>query len=204
MLAAVILAAGESRRMGALKQLLPWQGGTVIAAVAATVLACQGVDGPVRVVTGAARDRVEQALYPIGHRLDIIANPGYRRGMLSSVKRGVEGLPPEVEGFMLVLGDQPLVRGDTVAALARVWRSRRPLICAPAYRGRRGHPVVFSSCLVPEILALEDGDGGLRKLVQAYRSRVALVPVEDRGVVVDLDTPEDYQRHNPAVRGEER
>ncbi len=199
MLTAIILAAGQGRRMGSLKQLLPWQGDkTILETVVGTVLACPQFDDEVRVVLGAGREQVLPRLRGIADpRLVLLENPQFERGMLSSIQRGVADLPSPSRGFALFLGDQPLLTPDLVAPLGDYWLKAGPDFLVPVHRGRRGHPVLVQKKYVPEILALEEEEGGLRNLLRRHEERVVYLPVASPAIFLDLDYPEDYRRHHP-------
>ncbi|HOC06540.1 MAG: nucleotidyltransferase family protein [Bacillota bacterium] len=199
MLTAVILAAGSARRMGRLKQLLPWQGEkTILETVVETVLACPEFDDEVRVVLGAGRQEVEPVLRAIADpRLVLVDNPRHEQGMLSSIQRGVANFPPASQGFALFLGDQPLLTPALVAALARQWREGPPDFLVPVCRGRRGHPVFVHKKYLPEILAREDCDGGLRNLLRFHSDAVTFHQVDSPAVYIDLDYPHEYKKYRP-------
>jgi molybdenum cofactor cytidylyltransferase len=188
---AVVLAAGSSVRMGASKALLPWGARPMIGQVVATLQAAGDI-GPVVVVTGAQAERVAAAV--AGYGVRCVHNGDYAAGgMLSSVGVGMRAIAGEVDAIMLVLGDQPAVRAGTVREIAEAWRRSRAALAIPTYAGRRGHPVVFSAGLGPEIQALR-APQTLRDLVHRHLDGALLRAVDDPGVVGDVDTPEDYRR----------
>ncbi len=199
MLTAVILAAGSARRMGSLKQLLPWQGEkTILETVVETVLACPEIDDEVRVVLGAGRQEVAPVLQAIKDpRLIIVDNPQHQHGMLSSIQIGVANLPVTSEGFALFLGDQPLLSSVLVTNLARQWRQDGNDFLVPVCQGRRGHPVFVHKKYLPEILALEDCDGGLRNLLRLHSDLVTFRQVDSPAIYIDLDYPHEYKKYRP-------
>ena len=199
MLSAVVLAAGQGKRMGTLKQLLPWRGNTtILETVVKTVLACPDIDDEVRVVLGAGKERIFPLLKHLADpRLVVLENPDYRRGMLSSIQIGVANLSSASRGFVLFLGDQPLLTSALVASLVGQWRQGAADFLVPIYQGRRGHPVFFHEKYVPEILALEEADQGLRTLLRRYESEITYYPVDSPAIFIDLDNPEDYQKYRP-------
>ncbi|HBI57292.1 MAG TPA: hypothetical protein DEA85_05910 [Firmicutes bacterium] len=203
MLTAVILAAGSARRMGRLKQLLPWQGEkTILETVVRTVLACPEIDDEVRVVLGTGREKVVPVLEAIADpRLVIVDNWDYQRGMLSSIQAGIAALPPASEGFALFLGDQPLLVQDLVASLVRQWRQNCPDFLVPVCRGRRGHPVFVSKKYLPEIFAMKDADGGLRNLLRRHSDLVVCCQVDSPSIYIDLDYPAEYRKYRPNGEG---
>jgi len=188
-LAAVILAAGYSSRMGRFKALLPMGGESVIARVVGSFRHA-GIKR-IAVVTGHNAAELEPVLRKLG--VDAIPNPDYERGMYSSVQAGVASLPPEVDACFLQPVDIPLVRPATMAALAARFVSEQAPITYPRFAGRRGHPPLISRYLFAEILAGQ-GDGGLRALLTNHQGAASDVNVLDEGIVLDMDTPEDYEQ----------
>lgn len=202
MLTAIILAAGEARRMGALKQLLPWKDRTILETVVGTVLACPVIDDEVRVVLGAGRERVRAVLENIDDpRLRIVENTDHARGMLSSIKCGVKDLPEASQGFMIVLGDQPLIQPELISTLTRHWQRTKADFLLPVHKGRRGHPVLVSAKYTRHVLDLEDQDGGLRQLIARHGERVQTLTVETPAIHIDLDNPREYRRYRPGGNG---
>jgi len=181
-ISAVVLAAGRSSRMGRPKATLPYRGSTFLGAILETLREAE-VDSP-RVVFGP--DSGEVAL----EDGTVVVNPDPDRGMLSSVRCGVEALAEGAEAFLLWPVDHPAVRPDTVRAILDAYRPGA--IVRPRYRGAHGHPVLFASSLIPELLAA-DPTIGARAVVRAVPERIVDVDVDDGGVVADIDTPGDYE-----------
>lgn len=188
-LAALILAAGYSSRMGRFKALLPMGGQSIIARVVLTFRQA-GIER-ISVVTGHDAEQLEPLLHDLG--VGAVPNPDYKRGMYSSVQAGVASLPADVDACFLLPVDIPLVRPATIEMLAARYLPERPTITYPRFNGRRGHPPLISRALFAEILA-GNGDGGLRALLQNHQSTATDVDVLDEGVVLDMDTPEDYEQ----------
>jgi molybdenum cofactor cytidylyltransferase len=185
--AAVVLAAGEARRFGVQKLLMPFGDSTVIGSVVGA-LAAAGV-APIIVVVG--RD-AEQIAAAVGDRAQVVRNPDPGRGMLSSIQTGVTALPAEVSRFLIALGDQPRLRpADVVALLAAQQENRRGL-AIPVHEGRRGHPIVASGIYRRAILEL-DAHQTLRDLVRARHHDCVEVVCDSDAVVRDIDTQEQYQ-----------
>ena len=189
MIAAIVLAAGRSRRMGTQKLLLPYAGRTVIGHIVEQVAAAPV--GRIIVVTGADYDAVTRALD--GRNVTFVRNPAAEGEMLSSVRCGLRALPESCRAAVVVLGDQPGVNAGLIAALieAHVQSGRR--IVVPTFGGRRGHPVLISARCFEDLLTGFD-DVGLRGLVRAHPEDVLEVAAGSAGVLEDLDTPEDYRR----------
>jgi len=140
--------------------------------------------GPVLVVTGDRSPDVEAALPP---GVAVIQNPDWRSGMASSLRLATLDLPETVDAFAVALGDMPLVRATHYRALAGAWTSGS--VAVPVHEGRRGHPVIWSREFAAEMGALR-GDRGARVLLERHTDRVIEVEMEDRGVLVDVDTRE--------------
>ncbi|WP_347489860.1 DVU_1551 family NTP transferase [Desulfoscipio sp. XC116] len=187
--AAVVLAAGCSSRMGKFKPLLPLNGTTVIAG-AVNVFFEAGIR-QVLVVTGHRAIELQPVLE--GPGLSVVYNPDYRQGMFSSVRAGIAGLPSHLEAFFLLPADNPLVRPQTVKLLLNAWRKNKAGIVYPCFAGQRGHPPLISSEYIGEILSCS-ADGNLREVLARHEADALDVEVADRGVLLDMDTPEDYHR----------
>jgi len=187
-IAAVVLAAGLSRRMGRPKLLLDLGGAAVIRRTVERVLAAGLEDVIVVVPPDAAR--IAAALEGLPVRYAVNADPA--AGQASSIVAGVRALGPSADAALIALGDQPTVPPDVIPALVRALADTGRPIAAPVYRGERGNPVLFAAALFPEISALS-GDRGARALLERDPVRVALVQI-DSPMPPDLDTPEDYDR----------
>jgi molybdenum cofactor cytidylyltransferase len=185
----ILLAAGESRRMGFPKPLLRIGNDTFLARSLRSMLE---VARNVIVVTGAYEQPVRDEVPPSG-RLRIVHNPDFRQGQLSSLQRAIGAAFPDVDGVLVHLADHPLVQGSTFGALAEQYAVTRAPILIARHRGRRGHPVLFAKSVFSELLATPAGEGA-RFVVNADPARVVYVEVEDPGVILDLDTPADLKR----------
>jgi molybdenum cofactor cytidylyltransferase len=188
MIVGILLSAGESRRMGTPKQLLPW-GETIVLQ---------------RVIDIASASRLERVLLILGYRADDIAaritvspktsiliNRNFRDGMSSSVICGIQNSPWDTEAFMLLLGDQPLVDANTIDRLIDSYRMVRQGIVIPVYGGRRGHPVIFDSRYRTELLSISDQ--GAREVVNRHAEDIFEVRMDSSNILADMDTPQDYQ-----------
>ncbi len=188
-LAAVVLAAGYSRRMEAFKPLLPLGATTVVERVLATVREA-GVE-TIRVVVGwnAA------LLIPVLERCGApwTRNERFAEGMYTSIQVGLRSLPTDVAAFFLLPADMPLVQSATLAQLAAEWDAQPKGIVYPCHHGKRGHPPLIAAGYISEILAAEPA-GGLREVLGERSSEARLVECADPGVLIDLDTPDEYRR----------
>jgi len=190
MITGIVLAAGESLRMGSPKMLLPWHGRSVVEAVVASLR--EGGLERILIVVGGGREGVEQAL--AGAQVGFAFNPAFARGeMLSSIQAGLRAMDDETEAAMLTPGDLPRIRPATVRAVMEAMAAAPARIGVPVYGGRRGHPVLVPRAYWPALLALGEGDS-LRTFLRAHEDEIARVEVPDPGIHADLDTPSDYQR----------
>ncbi|HKA54004.1 MAG TPA: nucleotidyltransferase family protein [Candidatus Binatia bacterium] len=191
MISGILLAAGESRRMGSPKALLRYRGQTFIERGCLAFLDA-GVEELI-VVLGARAAELRQALPP-HPGLRTVENPRYFQGQLSSLMAGIGALSPESEAAVVNLVDHPLVTAETVGALIASFRAAPVPILIAAHQGRRGHPVLFSSQVYGEILAAPL-DRGAKVVVRKDPSRVREIQLDDPGILADIDTPEDYARY---------
>jgi len=197
MIAAIVLAAGRSRRMGTQKLLLPYAGRTVIGHIVEQVAAAPV--GRIIVVTGADFDAVMGALH--GRDVTFVRNPAAEAEMLSSVRCGLRGLPESCRAVVVVLGDQPGVYAGLIAALIEAHLESGRGIVVQTFGGRRGHPVLISARYFEDVLTGFD-DVGLRGLVRAHPEDVLEVTAGSEAVLMDLDTPEDYRRATGQAQNE--
>jgi molybdenum cofactor cytidylyltransferase len=189
-IAAVVLAAGSSRRMGAAKLLLPLAGKAIISHVVDAVASADGVS-PIVVVTGANEALMKDALRD--RDVSFVHNADFADGeMLSSIKAGVAALP-RCDAFFIVLGDQPGISPRTIELLAQAWGTSHGRIIVPSFRGKRGHPICLPSDGIDEILALPR-DATLKDYVNRHVDALMSIEVDDPAVVVDVDTPQEYRR----------
>ncbi len=192
-IAAVVLAAGLSRRMGQPKMVLPWGNQTVIGNVVSTLRAA-GVHS-ITVVTGASARLVEKALETTP--VTIVFNPHYANGdMLYSIQAGLASLLPDVQTALVVLGDQPQLEGETVSGMVNLYLQEKAPLIVPSYRMRRGHPWLIGRGLWDEILHLAPPET-MRDFFRKHADRIRYVEVNSPSVLSDLDTPEDYEKSKP-------
>jgi molybdenum cofactor cytidylyltransferase len=186
--AGIILAAGESTRFGAPKQLLDWRGKPFVRQVAETAL--QAGLGPVVVVTGFHAADVESALN--GLPVEIVHNPEYQQGQSTSIRAGVQSLSDKVGAAIFLLADQPQTPVDVIRALVESHGQNMQAILAPlVLEDRRANPVLFDRDTFPDLMKLT-GDVGGRGIFDKHR--VEYLPWHDDILLFDVDKPEDYQR----------
>jgi molybdenum cofactor cytidylyltransferase len=193
MIAALILAAGQSRRMGQPKMLLPWGESTVIEQVIQTFLKVE--INHVVVVTGGAHEQVEKALrdYPIRN----IYNPDFAAGeMLSSIQHGLRALPREAKAVLIGLGDQPQIQERTVQQLCHTYLESNARLVVPSFHLRRGHPWLVASPLWADLLEMRAPQSP-RAFLNRHAGEIQYVNVGNPSILADLDTPEDYQKARP-------
>jgi len=183
--AGLILAAGESRRMGFPKALLELSGETFLDRLIRTFAAdC----APVVAVLGAEAERVRSGLRA-ADRASIVVNPDYRRGQITSMQCGLRAVPAHARGVLFTLVDHPAVREITIRELL----AQAAPIAIPRFGGRRGHPVYFARDLVPEFLALAS-DSSAKTVIERHAAQIRYVDVDDPGILDDVDDPEAYRR----------
>ena len=183
---AVILAAGNARRMGKLKQVLPCRGEALVHRAARTALEAELV--PVVVVVGAEAGRVARAVADLPVR--IAYNPHCAEGQSSSVRAGLAALPKGVDGVVFLPADQPFITAEVLRALVEGLNAGAQVV-APEVEGHITSPVLFSAALFGELAALE-GDRGGRALFHRYPP--LRIGWHDPRLAVDVDSPEDYER----------
>ncbi|MBZ5625653.1 MAG: nucleotidyltransferase family protein [Acidobacteriia bacterium] len=202
--AGLILAAGESRRMGFPKALLPYRGETFLDTLVGLLAArCR----PVIVVLGASAEHIRARS---SRPATFVVNPHYPSGQTSSMQCGLRAVPPDTEGVLFTLVDHPAVAPETIDALLGGWedlphrigasgqgpgagqRESMTLLRVPRYQGRRGHPIWLSRELIPEFLALPE-DGAARDVVRSHALQTQFLDVDDPSILADIDDPEAYR-----------
>jgi molybdenum cofactor cytidylyltransferase len=186
---AIVLAAGQSSRMGQPKVLLPWDGKTILEHIIAQ-LSLAKIDEIV-VVTGFYADEVRKLMHPTGTRT--IHNRAHKTGeMLSSLQTGLKALPHHIAATLIVLGDQPHLQPKVIGRVLKAYAEGAGHIVAPSYQMRRGHPILIDRRYWAELLALEKG-GAPRDVINAHQDEIAYVTVDTDSVLQDVDTPADYR-----------
>jgi molybdenum cofactor cytidylyltransferase len=189
LIAAIVLAAGLSTRMGATKQTLRLEGEPMLERVLEAFRRAE-VDRVV-VVLGADVAEVKKKVRFRNEK--VVINTGYKNGMSSSLKLGLSEVEKEAEAVIIALGDQPYVSPETINLLVDAHRMSKAPVVVPVYRGARGNPVLFDRSVFSQIKEIQ-GDVGAKSVVARNEKRVLKVEVDDSGVVVDIDTPSDYAK----------
>jgi molybdenum cofactor cytidylyltransferase len=190
MIAGLILAAGESSRMGAPKAALTYRGRTFLEAIVQTLR--EGGLERIVVVLGHQAEDIQRQIKI--EPAQVVINPDYRSGQTSSLQAGLRALmADDLEAVLLCLVDHPAVCAETVRKIVATFRQCSAPVVIPTYRGRRGHPVLIGRQVFDELLRLAS-DAGADSVVRRYRSATQFVEVEDEGVIIDVDDPESYRR----------
>lgn len=192
MITAIILAAGQSMRMGQPKMLLPWGETTVLGQVIRTFKSA-GIED-ILVITGGDRKQVETL---VGNSAQAIFNPNYAEGeMLSSVQVGLGKVKAEAKAVLIGLGDQPQVRVRSVQLVVEAYTESRASLVVPSYQIRRGHPWLVARQYWDEIQRMRPSES-LRDFLNDHINDIRYVDVDDPGILKDLDTPDDYLKSRP-------
>jgi molybdenum cofactor cytidylyltransferase len=186
-IAGLILAAGRSTRMGGPNKLLEEINGKALVRHVAEHVAASRAK-PVIVVTGHQKERVERAL--AGLPVTFVHNPNFAEGLSTSLKAGIAAVPADADGAIVCLGDMPQVSAKLIDRLIAAFDPERgALVVIPTISGKRGNPVLWSRRFFADLASVE-GDVGARHLIGGYAEAVAEVPLDDAGVLTDVDTPE--------------
>ncbi len=186
---AIILAAGESKRMGRPKQLLPFNGKTILETVIEASLSSKTAHTVV--VLGAARGKIANKIthYPVTTRI----NKQYRSGMLSSIKCGFRAVPRDANAVLVMLGDVPAITPEVINELIEAFEGSDKGVVVPVFHSKRGHPILVSNRYRQEVLSIEPSQS-LRTLLHAHRDDILEVTVKTDGILFDIDTEEEYTR----------
>jgi molybdenum cofactor cytidylyltransferase len=194
-IAAIVLAAGLSRRMGRPKLNLPWGKTTVIGKVIET-LQSGGVEQVV-VVTGGARTEVGPIASALGAQT--VFNPRYAEDeMILSLQVGLRNLALEAEACLVALGDQPQIELEVVRTIVKTYRQTGRQLIVPSYRMRRGHPWLVGRANYSALLDLQP-PATLRDFLATQSAHITYLVVETPSILSDVDTPEDYDRQRPEL-----
>ena len=194
-LEAIVLAGGQGSRFGGGKLLAPYRGGELIDGALAAAFAAP-VERVV-VVTGYDRDRVGESVEAFAERrgdglaCQIVHAKDYAEGMAATLRTGVAALTADIDGAFVFLGDMPRIPHDAAGRLAAALGAHDA--AAPSHQGARGHPVLFSRTMFPDLMALT-GDAGAGRILHDLQGRLALVEIDDDGVLYDVDRWSDLLR----------
>ncbi|MBM4308839.1 MAG: molybdenum cofactor cytidylyltransferase [Deltaproteobacteria bacterium] len=188
-ISAILLGAGESKRMGRDKLLLPWGKRTILEHCLQVLLRTKVNE--VIVVLGHRKEEMAHRL--IGKRVKVLFNPNPEKGMSSSIQRGLRALDPQSAGILIGLGDMPSLKSRTIDAILRAFREEKGNIILPSFRGRQGHPVLFHRKYKGELLKLK-GDTGGKSIIMKHPEDVFVVPIKSEGVIRDIDTWVEYKK----------
>jgi len=190
MITAIILAAGESKRMGEPKMLMPWGKSTVLQTVISTFQASGIKD--ILVVTGGARQQIETL---IGKTVETVFNEDYQKGeMLSSIQLGLSVKMREASAALICLGDQPQVEERSVRSVCNAFLAGKSEIVVPSFEMQRGHPWLVARPLWEDLLEMK-APRTPRDFLKKYARKIHYVNVDTHSILEDLDTPEDYSKH---------
>jgi molybdenum cofactor cytidylyltransferase len=184
---AIILAAGTSSRMGQPKQLLPFEGRSLVRRAAEAALGSRARQ--TLVVTGAESERVDAEL--TGLAVMLVHNSEYADGMSTSLRAGLRAVRPEVDAVVVMLADQPFITADIVDGLIDLFEQTEAKIVRPRYGGQPGNPVLWDQSLFGDLMA-QTGDQGGRALLQQHASEIVWLDLPDARLQTDVDTPEAY------------
>ena len=196
MIVAVVLSAGESSRMGSPKALLPIEGQTFIEKIVAALK--QTPVSRVAVILGHNAEEMKRRIEHLP--VEILVNPDYKLGQLSSLQVAVRRLESgtDCDGMLVHLVDHPYIDPVLVERMIQRFYETKKLIVVPRYGAKRGHPVIFSRQLFDELLAAPM-DQGAKAVVNAHGDATLEMETDEEGITVDIDTPELYRQH---VKGE--
>ena len=189
MIVGIILSAGESKRMGTPKQLLPW-GKTIILQQVIDNTSASRL-GTILLILGSDADDIARKI-TITPKTRILVNHDFKAGMSSSVKCGIKNAPVKAEAYMLLLGDQPFIGPNIINNLIDAYHAGRHGIIVPVYNGQHGHPVIFDSRYKKELLSI-DGQGA-KEVTEKHARDIFEVHIDSPNVLTDIDTPQDYQK----------
>ena len=190
MISAILLGAGESKRMKVNKLSLPWGRETVFEHCFNTLLRSRVKE--IIVVLNKQSQGIGRQMSASGtKKVKVTLNPYYKRGMSTSIHKGLQVMDPRSEGILISLGDQPFLKTRTVNVLLRTFHQGKGEIVVPSFQGVKGHPVIFHRKYEKELLKLR-GDTGGKPILLKYSKQIKTIPVRSEGVIKDIDTWRDY------------
>jgi molybdenum cofactor cytidylyltransferase len=187
MISAILLAAGESNRMGQPKQLMPFDQITIVERTIDNLL--NSAVSETIVVLGYKDEEIRKTI--ASKPIKIAINPDYQQGMSTSIIAGLKQVDKKARAVIIALGDQPFVNSQTITSLVEAFIANNRGILIPVYQGRRGNPVIFAIKYKNELLNLK-GDVGGREIIKRHPDDVLEVAVNCEGVLLDIDTMENY------------
>lgn len=178
--------------MGRAKQLLPLGGSTLLGQTLENIRAA--AVNEIVLVLGSSAETIRQQL-PLSllEGLKVVVNQDYAQGMASSLREGLSALDRQSEAALIILGDQPFIRPQTLDQIIEAYRRSHAQIVIPSHRGTRGNPVLLDRSVFSEVMALE-GDIGCRAIFGNHLEGIVKLEVEDKGVLLDVDDRDDYER----------
>jgi len=195
----IVIASGEGKRIGRIKQLLPWKNSTILGNIIDT-LKDTDLD-KIYIVLGHEKEEILENIKPhLTEKFEVIFNENYKKGMLTSIQEAVKKIPDDYFGFIIFLGDQPFIKKETVdKSIERIKAKDYPIIVS-CYKGERGHPTFISLEFKEKILSLDPEKGALRDIIYDARNKNLVFDFEtnDEDVIKDIDTYEDYIREKEA------
>ncbi len=192
-ISAIILAAGQSKRMGQPKMLLPWGNTTVLGKVIETIQSA-GIED-ILVVTGGAKDEVEKLV--ASYKVRVTHNQDYASNeMLESIQLGLQAQKLEAQGTLICLGDQPQVKERSVRIVCEMFIAQKSSIVVPSYQMRRGHPWLISRELWAEVLQMRAPES-MRDFLNKHGDDIFYIEHDSPDILQDLDTPSDYLKYKP-------
>jgi molybdenum cofactor cytidylyltransferase len=193
MISAIVLAAGQSKRMGQQKMLMPWGQTTVVGNIVNTLVEARIDD--IHVITGGYGTEIKTALE--GYNIHFLYNPDFANGeMLTSVQVGLNSVGDESEAVLIVLGDQPQIELKVVREIIDRYLLTHREIIVPSYQKHRGHPWLVKKLFWQEICALVHPQT-LRNFLNAHNETIDYINVDSQSVIQDIDTQVDYSRYKP-------
>jgi len=190
MINAIILAAGESKRMGKLKPLLRFKDTTFLGQII-SVLRLSDVD-TITIVLGAGAETIKKSVDLSGTR--VVINEHYEKGQLSSLIAAIEQSPQDTEAILVCLVDNPFITKEVVDKIVGKFKETNSPIIVPVFNKRRGHPTLFSRSLFDELLIAPEKEGA-RYVLYSNEERVLELETSESGILIGIDTPDDYKFH---------
>lgn len=192
-ISAIILAAGQSKRMGQSKMILPWENTTVLGKVLETIK--QAGLGDILVVTGGERAQVETIVAE--YKVRTVRNENFEsEEMIASIQLGLGEQNAESAAVLICLGDQPQVEESNVRSICEAFQKNNSIIVVPSYQNRRGHPWLIGKELWNEVLGMRPPQS-MRDFLHKYNNDILYVETKTPSILQDLDTPEDYLKYKP-------